>query len=375
MTHIINLAELDAIVASLKSSTRRNRPKLTESRLQQSVRKGFAAISDIEDILYHSDSRLDDIRRVVPVQRWCEILSVPTREYYPRPRRRQSSAMGVRGISAEDLADLLMRIESVGYSIDPLGLVRKLSSMVAGRAYVTSAELSILWYEKCRHKASILFTVERGERGQVCREERFRTAAGYKVGVLWNTDSRPLELTVKGPKYRRRRAPVLTECDVCGYEWYRGDPDSSAAHRREHARRMEYLAPKPNPRFGEVEPEQVGLVHVTTGSSRWVHGEIYLRAAAFRREFQYDFVQWSDPKGDADPHVRGYLFIDSANVAVGACAFRWREDEGGSFWGMQWIWIAPKYRRAGVLTKHWNTLRQVHGDFYVEPPVSDAVFG
>ena len=184
----------------------------------------------------------------------------------------------------------------------------------------------------------------------------------------------PLELTVKGPKYRWRRAPVLVKCEVCGYEWYRGDPDSSANHRREHARRLKYLDPKPNPRFRDVEHEQqTGLVHVTTSSSRWVHAEIYLRAAAFRREFQYDFVQWGGPEGDTDPNVRGYLFIDSANVAVGACAFRWRGDEDGSFWGLQWVWIAPKYRRSGVLNKHWNTLRQLHGDFYVEPPVSDAM--
>ena len=143
-------------------------------------------------------------------------------------------------------------------------------------------------------------------------------------------------------------------------------------HRKEHAKRMKYLEPKPNRRFSKEAQSQDGLYLVTTNSKKWIHGEIYLRALAFKRELQYDFIQWDNSTGDPDPDVHGYLFINPDNVVVGACAFRLceYEDEDMPIRRLDWIWVTPKYRRSGVLTRRWKTLWQRYGDFRLEPPVS-----
>lgn len=85
---------------------------------------------------------------------------------------------------------------------------------------------------------------------------------------------------------------------------------------------------------------------LTSKSPAWKHKEIYIRALAFRREFQYDFVQWQSEKGDSDPDVHGFLFSDISGIVVGACCFRSRKkEETQNRWVLDWIWICPKERK------------------------------
>ena len=367
----ISSAELALIVSSLKCSDVRKQPRIAESCLTKIIENGVADGPDVDDILYCSDDRLCRISHAISVWRWCEIFSIPSRYYYPRPKRKHSSVSGTPSLLPEDLADLLIKLERIGYSVDPLPLVTKLQPRVASRVFLTDAELTVLWYETTKHKTPcVSFGVKVTQINHPLRKEKFKTVTGYKAEVTWAQNKTPISLVVNAPKYRTRPAPRRTKCEVCGYEWHRGDPESSAAHRKEHARRLKYLSPKPNMRFNKWEQE--GLIHVNTQSPRWLHSEIYLRALAFKREFRYDFVQW-DPEGDPDPHAHGYLFIDSDSVATGACAFRWREYGNESCWALQWIWITSQYRRSGILTKRWKPLRRHHGDFVLEPPVSDAM--
>jgi hypothetical protein len=105
-----------------------------------------------------------------------------------------------------------------------------------------------------------------------------------------------------------------------------------------------------------------------------------MRAATFQREFCYDFVQWDGPHQiESDPRARGFLFNDDSGVfghgaIVGACAFRWREHtDHPPCWAMQWIWIAPKARRRGILSRRWDAFRARFGKFVIEPPLSEAM--
>ena len=373
------IEELKAIVDSLKTPTRRDHPETVKSCLEKVMQKGFAAMVDVGDVFYYSDERLEQIRNVVPAERWCEIFSIHVQDYFRRPQRRESEVWGSTGVSTEDLVHLLINIERVGYSINPFMLVTKLLPKLVESSYVTNSGLSILWYEKRRHKMDgLFFSVKYDERGQVRNIEKFKTATGYKVEVTWNEDAAPVQITIIAPKYRKARskpAPKPTKCEECGYEWLRGDIESSAAHRREHAIRLKYLDPKPNRRINKEVQGQDGLFLVITNSKKWIHGEIYLRALAFKKELRYDFVQWDSSTGDPDSSVHGYLFISTDNVVVGACAFRLceYEDEDMPIRRLDWIWVTPKYRRAGVLTRHWKTLRERYGDFRLASPVSEAM--
>ena len=372
------IEELKAIVNGLKSPTRQDQPEIVKSLLETAMEEGFANMADIDDIFCYSDDRLELIRNVVPAERWCEIFSIHVQDYFRRPQRRES-VWGSTGVSTEDLAHLLINVERVGYSINPLLLVTKLLPKLAESSYITNSGLSILCYEKRRHKMDkLVFSVKYDERGQVRNIEKFKTATGYKVEVTWNEDDAPVQIIIIAPKYRKARskpAPKPTKCEECGYEWLRGDSEANAAHRGEHRMRLKYLEPKPNRRFNKEAQGQDGLFLVTTNSKKWIHGEIYLRALAFKRELRYDFVQWDSSTGDPDPDVHGYLFISPDNIVMGACAFRLREyvDLDRPIRRLEWIWITPKYRRSGVLSKHWKTLRQRYGDFHLAPPVSEEM--
>lgn len=371
MDYIVSSEELGSIVVGLKSPIRRKSPHFGEECLVRVAENGYANTPDIEDIIHFCDDRISKLLYTMPIERWCELFSLPVRSYFDRPRMRQQSASGSKGISAADLALLLIRFEQIGYSIDPRPIISALTDSLNGQLFVTESELEILWYESTRHKcAPVTFSVDRNDMGIGRKEEKLTTETGYKAEMIWDDEEIPILLTVKAAKYRSRPQPVRTLCDICGWEWYRGDPESSATHRKEHARRLKYLDPQPNPRFSEMTQGDHHLCLVTTTSRQWMHKEIFLRALAFRRELKYDFIQWESPNGDADPLVHGYLFVNPDCVVVGACAFRWRGHEERFFWGLQWVWISPAYRRSGILTNHWFALRGRHGNFLVESPVS-----
>ena len=215
--YTIDLTELEAIVKSLQAPTKRNQPRTTESYFSKALADGFAFISDIEDIFYTSDDRLGALCHALPVERWCEILSIPVRDYYRRPRRKQSSVTGFRGVSVDGLADLLLTIESIGYSIDPLSLVAKVSSSLVDRAFVNDAELSALWYSKTRHKTRISFRVGPDEMGQGWRDRSHlrgdgRSTIGEMRATLKSNAGRdmqasePRQADTSRPENRRSQA-------------------------------------------------------------------------------------------------------------------------------------------------------------------------
>ena len=376
MEYYVSSKELESIISTVSSPIRRRTPNLAVERLLHIAGNGYASNSDIEDIIYYSDDRINTLLGVIPLERLCGVFSVPRRTYYAKPGKKVQSTWGTEGISAADLALLLIYFERLGYVVEPLPLIVTLTGDLDRHPFITDSELQILWYESTRHKsAPVVLRVERDMVGHGWKVRRFKTTTGYKAEVMWNDAEQPIRLTMRGPKYRRKPDPIRTVCDVCGWEWYRGDPESSAMHRKEHATRLRYLDPKPHPRFDESVQGRHYLCLVTTESPRWMHKEIYLRASAFKRELKYDFVQWESPRGDTDPYVQGCLFVNPDSILVGACALRWREHDERFFWGLQWIWISPDYRRRGILTRHWSELRESYGDFLVEGPVSEEMIG
>jgi hypothetical protein len=136
---------------------------------------------------------------------------------------------------------------------------------------------------------------------------------------------------------------------------------------------MRILTPAPLPEFTSAKLTDVEPELVTSKSPVWKHREIFARAAFFRREFQYDFVQWESSTGDDDPDVHGFIFADETDAIVGACAFRLRDRNGVKRWGLQWVWVCPRAQRTGVLARRWSAFKRRFGVFHVEGPVSRAM--
>jgi hypothetical protein len=317
--------ELKAVLSALQATTDDQKPYI--NLVSEILHKRWASFTDIEDLFYLMDSRIDSIRSDMTVRRWCEILSIPFRSVYFRPASQQIESLGFQAVSATDVAGLLINLESLGFRTDPSPLVRELLPTIKLRQFLTDHELSILWYAKARGKKTPLtLSVMPVSEQTETQVQIFTTQTGYQIEYSCSEESRPIWLSSRSPRYRRRPTQKSETCAACGYEWTRGDTGSSAAHRKEHKRRLAYLEPKPIAEMISEFGDAGRLVVVTTASSIKMHKEIYLRALAFKREFGYDFVQWGKPRG-TDPDARGFLFLNSEGIILGACAFRNREHQ------------------------------------------------
>jgi hypothetical protein len=118
---------------------------------------------------------------------------------------------------------------------------------------------------------------------------------------------------------------------------------------------------------------------VTDRSPRRLRTAVECLARYFKREFHYDFIQYSAT--DSDPTARAFVWTtewdyrhdDSWDVVIGACCFRWRAEDRPAHWALQWVWFHPFARRRGNLSKAWPYFRQRFGAFDIEEPVSEAM--
>ena len=105
-----------------------------------------------------------------------------------------------------------------------------------------------------------------------------------------------------------------------------------------------------------------------------------LIAVYFRREFEYDFIQY-EAMEPVDPREQVFLittknweFFNDGHSAVGAVVFRWREyTDAPHQLVLAWIWIHPFLRRQGILSTYWPVFKKLYGDFHVEAPLSEAM--
>ena len=128
-------------------------------------------------------------------------------------------------------------------------------------------------------------------------------------------------------------------------------------------------------KLSQFELPPLALIPVDSNSLVAWHAFVHACAVAFKREFGYDIIQWTKPRGQSrEDEGFAEVFTDEKGMPVGAVAFRWRRYQNApSRWGLQWIWFQPEVRRKGLLARHWTTLRERYGDFDVETPVSDAM--
>ncbi|MDA8084066.1 MAG: hypothetical protein M0024_10460 [Nitrospiraceae bacterium] len=124
-------------------------------------------------------------------------------------------------------------------------------------------------------------------------------------------------------------------------------------------------------------------LEVTYKSAKQHRKAVYKIARFFKKEFQYDFVQYGYDGDEKDELHCAFLWIDPGTVelatefrvpCVGATCFRWRSNADDSpLWVMDWIWIHPFYRRKGLLTAAWPQFRDRFKDFVCERPLSEAM--
>ncbi|WP_370304580.1 hypothetical protein [Pseudooceanicola sp.] len=138
-----------------------------------------------------------------------------------------------------------------------------------------------------------------------------------------------------------------------------------------HRKALEALEPQPSRAWKSALEEDPDAVWVDANSPEWMHVAITQRARAFKREFRYDFLQWSDD-AHANSGAVAFAFLDDKFRMIGGCAFRLAD--GRNFRNkLDWIWFCPSARRQGHLRRAWPRLVDRMGEFDLEPPVSEAM--
>ena len=124
--------------------------------------------------------------------------------------------------------------------------------------------------------------------------------------------------------------------------------------------------------------QDLRLMWVDAWSSPKLKKFVYRIAVYFRREFQYDFVQYSEDEPDLTH--RAFLFFSRAGdkyydkdiyrILGGGCFRQRKYQDFPESYALQWIWIHPYMRRKGMLTKAFDEFMNQFEQFRVESPYS-----
>jgi hypothetical protein len=123
-------------------------------------------------------------------------------------------------------------------------------------------------------------------------------------------------------------------------------------------------------RYRNSEPLQV-----TRRSPLKLRKEVERFAIYFMREFEYPIQEFHARENRPyTAYLLTYVQSGHSPVWAGACCFR-PESLAHRVHAetLRWIWLHPYCRTKGILTEIWQTLRENHGDFFVEPPLSPAM--
>jgi hypothetical protein len=119
------------------------------------------------------------------------------------------------------------------------------------------------------------------------------------------------------------------------------------------------------------------VIAVRNNSTQELRRAVHTLAVYFKREFSYDFTQFSIGNDDAT----AYLFLTpytSIPEPVGAACFRFRdtkmEDETISpQWWFDWAWFHPYYRGKGILTEFLPIIKKHHPNCLLTYPLSRSM--
>lgn len=365
-------AVLESLYRRLKEPARRQRGR--GQNVWNRIRANeWATSADIDDLLLSMDPRL----AYLAVEELARVLELPFRAIFSRPRFLTAESVGIHSLSTVDTAALVIFLEDCGFAVDPEYLVQDAAQVLSDSNRLTRSELSILCYRHTRRRGTLVLrvpTMRKSESPNVPAGEeqrsvdQFTTSTGYRVEATLR-GSCPVALRITGPRRPLERNTV--HCDYCNIEYERGDPEENLRHRTWHARWQRVLDPRPLKRMSARLVQHSDPEEVRPRSPLWCHQEMYERAWAFKREMGFDFEQWGSTADgrDTDPSVHGYLMNAEDGAIAGACCFRMDGDR----WNLCWIWIAPRYRRNGIVARRWQQFTAKFGDFTIEPPISPAM--
>lgn len=362
---------LESFFNALRQPNRRAGNPAPEAIVDSILAEGWAFPSQLEDLLLETDSRLHRL----DIGTLATSFGISTRYICRRPRFLNAGVMLHEAFSASDAAALLIRLEETGFDTSPGRLIQSVLPALRAARYVTDSDLLVMEYERQEGRSHLVLRSDADLDDGDWETTKIKDSIGRRLEFTRAAGS-AYRLEVRGPKYRARPERRSVTCEYCGYRYMRGDPESSLAHRSEHARMRRLIDPKPQAKFAKRAGLGLTGEQVDASAPQWMHSEIHQRAVRFKRDFGFDFIQWegSDSTKNLEPASSGHLFFDHTGTLplgtiAGACAF-WKGESG---WRLRWVWVCPKMRRLGILSHRWPQFLKRYGDFEIEAPLSQEM--
>lgn len=366
---MIYQASLEFVLAVRSALSRSAAPSLRpmDSWAEKVIADGWVLLTELSSIMEAQDPRFYALERHMEAA--CVAFELPIRYAASKPRNHHSEFVLFQSLDAVDAAAFMVHFQRLGFEVDPSVLIDRLIPKLAEHKLFSLAQIDVMQHSKTVGRCCV--SMRTSAAPQHGPTEKSRTSSGYRV--QWNARGELASIEVRGPRYKKPQQHAEQRCTYCNFLYTPGNLDSSLDHRREHHRHQHVFDPKPLLVFARHQARSDQADVITSKSPKWAHREMYERAIMFKREMRYDFPQWSFPPTQGRPTERctGYFLADPASPSTiaGACAFRLRGDR----WTMDWAWLAPKYRRSGIMQRHWPRFVAAYGDFPLEFPLSEAM--
>lgn len=197
MERFLSRASLAKLVGLLEEEKVWPSSQIPRTEHLEIFKSGWAAKHSLEDLLYETSSKSElFIRDTDRLTEFLESYGISYESRFERPQEGQDSVVGVRYVRAADAASFMIQIERLGFAVDPAPLVKCLRPAILKQAYVTSSELSVLWFEEQRHKSSPASIWVRDTAPKSSRS--FSTVTGYRACALSDDDG-VVALRVQSP--------------------------------------------------------------------------------------------------------------------------------------------------------------------------------
>lgn len=371
MTYILDERTLNCIWEALQEEPLPLITKRQKHVTNKVLKEGWLFLTDLTDLIEAMDSRL--IGKGLDLQKFSEILGCHWEAVFYSSDAKKKEPFGFAALKSTEVLQFLIMLERLGFRVESKilteSLYPKIKSNING--LITSAELDILRFQNKQDKGQCIeFCIEDWLK-DAWELSEIQTPQGYKIEANLTKEGKPVRLIAFPPKYRKPPKTFVIKCQECGSIYQKGNPEESKAHHTFHKRVMTWLNPRPLAEFLSERQSNPEPELVTLHSPYWKHKQMFERAVAFKREFHFDFFQWNDPRDARNPLAQGFLFADEDGAIIGACAFK--EINRGKSWCLDWVWICPKERRKGHLSKRWPKFKARYGDFSVEKPISDEM--
>lgn len=331
------------------------------------IENEWITLTELSDAIELEDSRFYPLSG--KIEEICQVFELPVQRVAFKPQSALSESILFMSLSVVDAAALFIYLECVGFIVSPSSLAEKLRDKLESKNRLSKSELDVLFYSKhVKRRKTIVVTQTPPLLGPA---EIFSIQGGYCLN--WIAGEGVARLEVTGSQYKQPRQLISTQCPYCKLTYLKGSHDDAVNHRRHHNRHRHSNDPSPLKEFSKHLKMSVDADKVTCDSPKWANDEMYERAVMLKREMGYDFTLWTKPSDDgfSCEEGTGYLLVNKnqPSTIAGACAFR----QHPAGWTLYWVWLAPKFRRLGILNRYWDRFVREYGDFDIEPPVSKAM--